>query len=183
MGDVMPRFWVRYCADVSDACRFITNADKPLKRYETTRVTYIRTVTDPKAWHYIPTKQNPADIGTRPITAEKLQKSEWLSGPAFLHANPLELPTESPHPLPENVYLTKPASTTPKSYFKENDRHATEEVTNGTLWKQKRDEIADGQPSENDRTADLELQRRMQKEAWPKDMQSIDHAPARERVW
>ena len=40
---------------------------------------------DPNQWHYVPTKQNPADFRTRGLTVSELADSEmWWKGPTFL---------------------------------------------------------------------------------------------------
>ena len=76
----------------------------------------IRTLSDPNAWHYIKTKSNPADIGTRPITVEELQKSVWISGQQFLTGQELVIPTEEEDPPHKGVLMTK--SVAPEwSYF------------------------------------------------------------------
>ena len=39
----------------------------------------------PNQWRYVPTKQNPADFGTRGLTVSELADSEmWWKGPTFL---------------------------------------------------------------------------------------------------
>ena len=35
-------------------------------------------------WHHVATKDNPADAGTRGVSAEILQQSSWVKGPHFL---------------------------------------------------------------------------------------------------
>ena len=49
---------------------------------------------------------NPADIGTRGMTVFQLLKSEWLTGPAWLHEPPDTWPGSKPT---EEPYDTKTA--------------------------------------------------------------------------
>ena len=48
----------------------------------------IRDHTSPKQWHYIETKNNPADDASRGLSARSLvEKKRWINGPAFLWEN------------------------------------------------------------------------------------------------
>ena len=109
---------------------WIQDPSQQLKRYCASRVNTIRTISDPNAWHYIATKLNPADIGTRPITVKELQKSVWLSGPEFLRQNKLVLPTDEGQTEGQHILLTRSVAPE-KSYFKNKSRLATEDITNG----------------------------------------------------
>jgi hypothetical protein len=58
---------------------------KSFKAYVAHRIGEIQTYTEPRQWLHVPTAENPADIGTRPITAGELKDRElWLGGPSFL---------------------------------------------------------------------------------------------------
>ena len=59
--------------------------------FVTNRVQIIRSNTDTKQWQHIDTKNNPADHASRGSSAEKLMRSNWFSGPAFLWEK--EIPT------------------------------------------------------------------------------------------
>ena len=59
--------------------------------FVTNRVQIIRSNTDTKQWQHIDTKNNPADHASRGSSAEKLMRSNWFSGPAFLWEK--EMPT------------------------------------------------------------------------------------------
>ena len=61
-----------YYTDSLDTLAWIQNESpkETPKRYEMSRITYIRKVSNPNQWHYIPTAHNPADIGTRPISVK-----------------------------------------------------------------------------------------------------------------
>ena len=48
------------------------------------RIAEIRDLTNTYQWNYVNTKDNPADQGTRGLTAtEMTEKSLWLQGPQF----------------------------------------------------------------------------------------------------
>ena len=48
----------------------------------------IRDHTSPKQWHYIETKNNPADDASSGLSARSLvEKKRWINGPAFLREN------------------------------------------------------------------------------------------------
>ena len=124
-------------SDSQDVLAWVKNGTtkEPVPRYIASRVTTITNITSPSQWEYIPTDDNPADIGTRPISAEKLKASCWLTGPPFIHH---EFPVT-----PIKRTLAAIATKTPKpnniespkldSYFKTRHRHATEEITSGEM--------------------------------------------------
>ena len=93
----------QYYTDSRDVLAWITNdsTKEVLKRYVTSRIDTIRKISNPNQWYYIPTTDNPADIGTRPISVKNLEASNWLKGPPFLSSNnPQLLPKKQPkHPL------------------------------------------------------------------------------------
>ena len=88
-----------YYTDSRDVLAWIQN-DNPNenpKRYEMSRINKIRKLSNPNQWKYINTHSNPADYGTRPITAKDLQASCWLTGPPFLFLEDPQ-PPETPPP-------------------------------------------------------------------------------------
>ena len=74
----------RYFTDSQDVLAWINNKEDAKPRYIASRVNTICKISDPTQWQYIPTSENPADIGTRPISVQDLMKSMWFSGPQFL---------------------------------------------------------------------------------------------------
>ena len=52
--------------------------------YFANRVQFIRENTHTDQWHYVPTKDNPADHASRGMTVDKLISSNWFTGPEFL---------------------------------------------------------------------------------------------------
>ena len=65
---------------------WVKNKDKDYKPYVQDRLKKIRKVIlDEHEWMLVPTKMNPADLGTRGVTPHNLSKSRlWLYGPEFL---------------------------------------------------------------------------------------------------
>ena len=66
----------------------------------------IREVTDPAAWSYVPTEENPADLVSRGALLEELRESTlWNSGPRFLRDGRDKWPT---HAIPLQPYVELP---------------------------------------------------------------------------
>ncbi|XP_071138753.1 uncharacterized protein [Mytilus edulis] len=60
---------------------------KPQRQFIKNRIEEIKSVCGDNIWRYCPTKDNPADLLTRGITSEELQKNEiWFSGPKWLNS-------------------------------------------------------------------------------------------------
>jgi hypothetical protein len=76
----------------SEVClRWINTPAKSFKAFVAHRIGEIQTFTEPRQWQHVPGVDNPADIGTRPITANELKvKQEWWEGPCFLRS-PIDL--------------------------------------------------------------------------------------------
>jgi hypothetical protein len=62
-----------------------------LKNFVAHRVNEIVKYSDPLDWNYVPSKQNPADYGTRCLKPEKIS-DKWTTGPPFLNGPPNEWP-------------------------------------------------------------------------------------------
>ena len=74
-------FWV----DSMNVIYWIHGQSRNYKPFVSHRVGEIHQQSDPNQWHYVPTKQNPADFGTRGLTVSELADSEmWCNGPTFL---------------------------------------------------------------------------------------------------
>merc|ERR1712074_470485 len=93
-------------SDSQDVLAWVKNGTtkEPISRYVASRVTTITNITSPSQWVYIPTKDNPADIGTRPVSADNLKASPWLTGPPFLHHENPQTPTKPISPTPFTAY-------------------------------------------------------------------------------
>ena len=70
----------------SEVClHWINLPAKAFKAFVAHRIGEIQTYTEPRQWLHVPTAENPADIGTRPITAQELAERQlWWKGPEFL---------------------------------------------------------------------------------------------------
>jgi len=70
----------------SEVClHWINTPAKSFKAYVAHRIGEIQTYTEPRQWLHVPSAENSADIGTRPITAGELKvRSLWWGGPSFL---------------------------------------------------------------------------------------------------
>ncbi|XP_028656694.1 uncharacterized protein LOC114650672 [Erpetoichthys calabaricus] len=55
---------------------------------------YVNNRVQPEQWHYVPTDQNPADHGSRSISASMLSSSTWITGPRFLRLPLKKIPEE-----------------------------------------------------------------------------------------
>ncbi|KAK7938661.1 hypothetical protein WMY93_001987 [Mugilogobius chulae] len=73
-----------YC-DSKVVLGYIHNQSKRFYVYVHNRVQRIRQSTEPKQWRYVPTEHNPADHASRSVQASLLTKTNWFTGPAFLH--------------------------------------------------------------------------------------------------
>ena len=74
-------FWT----DSKVVLRYITNTVKRFKTFVANRVQQIKEKTDVQQWHYVPTKENPADDASRGLNAARENSSSrWFQGPSFL---------------------------------------------------------------------------------------------------
>lgn len=65
---------------------WLKNRSQGLKAFVGNRVARIQQKTSPEQWKYVQSKENPADLPTRGLTAADLELSEfWCNGPAFLY--------------------------------------------------------------------------------------------------
>ncbi len=104
--DFKPDAITFYC-DSKIVLGYIYNETKCFYVYVHNRVQRIRQFSEPKQWRYIPTEHNPADIASRSIHASQLVKSNWFTGPAFLHK-----PHEDDFIMTGNFALVDPDSDT-----------------------------------------------------------------------
>ena len=72
---------------------YIKNETRRFYVYVSNRVQRIRNYSRPEQWQYVSTDLNPADIGTRFVTAAHLSDTSWLGGPTFLK-QPLQIRSE-----------------------------------------------------------------------------------------
>ena len=166
-----------YFSDNEDVLAWLNNTKDTFKRYITSRRNRICTLSSPKQWRYIPTKYNPADLGTRPISVAELQASEWTTGPAFLYLQQPD-PSGSLKQDQKSVMFFQAPS---HSFFFTNTRHATEDLTTGSMWKRLLDDAKENQEFSSDKAASLFVERKIQLDAWPKGMASIKKLPLKKK--
>lgn len=74
-------FWI----DSMKVIYWIHGQSHNYKPFVSHRVGEIHKQSNPNQWRYVPTKQNPADFGTRGLTVSELADSKmWWKGPTFL---------------------------------------------------------------------------------------------------
>lgn len=83
-------FWT----DSTAVLKYIANDRARYHTFVANRVQVIRSVTVPEQWHYVSTKENPADLASRGVQRMRdLADSIWLHGPSFLWQPQSEWPT------------------------------------------------------------------------------------------
>ena len=75
---------VMFYSDSRVVLGYIFNKTRRFKKYVSTRVKIILSMSNREQWRYVNSKHNPADISSRPQTPRELSKSMWLKGPSFL---------------------------------------------------------------------------------------------------
>ncbi|XP_064633640.1 uncharacterized protein LOC135491598 [Lineus longissimus] len=79
--DVQETFWT----DSKVVLGYISNEACRFHVFVANRVQKIRDVTKPEQWHHIATKENPADLASRGVTAmDLINTKQWWKGPIFL---------------------------------------------------------------------------------------------------
>ena len=74
-------FWT----DSMSTIRYISNTTSRFKVFVANRLSIILEVTDAKDWHYVSTKESPADLASRGISPDdRTSLFRWLNGPTFL---------------------------------------------------------------------------------------------------
>ena len=77
---------------------YLNNLGKRFEKYVERRVAIILNQTSPSSWYYVGTKENPADLASRPHTTAELLNSSWFTGPEALYSS---TPPKKWIPLPE----------------------------------------------------------------------------------
>ena len=81
LQDVMMIDEKYYWSDSEVAIAWIKGTDKKWKPWIQSRVNKIKEISDVKSWNHVSTKINPADIGTREVTALKIaDNDQWWCG-------------------------------------------------------------------------------------------------------
>ncbi|XP_035986523.1 uncharacterized protein LOC118560020 isoform X2 [Fundulus heteroclitus] len=95
---------IEYYTDSKVVLGYIYNQTRRFYVYVHNRVQRILQSTRPHQWKYVPSELNPADYGSRSVTAAQLSSTTWLEGPAFLLKPSLQVPPF------ENYNLVDPAA-------------------------------------------------------------------------
>lgn len=93
---------MKFYTDSKVVLGYLYNQVRRFHIYVSNRASKIRKFTEPEQWCYVATDVNPADCGTRHVTADQLQNCAWLYGPSFLR-NELENETRD-----ETFHLVNP---------------------------------------------------------------------------
>ena len=72
---------------------YIGNEERRFNVFVANRINQIKTSTEKEQWHYIRSKDNPADHASRGLSAEGLVTSNWFTGPQFLRNRDLPIDT------------------------------------------------------------------------------------------
>ena len=86
-------FW----SDSTCVLQWVRNPNLSLKAFVANRVQRVVEGSEGATWHYVNTKDNPADIGTRGLRPTQPQEiRRWLEGPAWLQTGKSTWPTSDP---------------------------------------------------------------------------------------
>ena len=101
-------FW----SDSKIVLGYCNNEARRFHVYVANRVQQIRDLSQPTAWMYVESDENPADDATSGLTARELmEKSRWLTGPEFLWKDGEFQPnTKETYPVKENDPKLKKAT-------------------------------------------------------------------------
>ena len=89
----IPSNSVTYWVDSLNVGYWIQGKSREYKPFVAHRVGEIHENSNPDQWRYVPTSLNPADLGTRGMTALELTEStKWWKGPDFLRCPVAEWP-------------------------------------------------------------------------------------------
>ena len=82
----IPKENIYFWSDSMNVLWWLKNRSRALKTFVGNRVARIQQKTSPEQWKYVQSKENPADLPTRGLTATELDSSElWWKGPTFLY--------------------------------------------------------------------------------------------------
>ncbi|KAL8583120.1 hypothetical protein ACOMHN_008558 [Nucella lapillus] len=78
-------FW----SDSKIVLGYLYNKTKKFHTFVANRVQQILDFSEPQQWHYVPSKDNPADHASRGLSVTEMKDSNWHSGPEFLKHDPV----------------------------------------------------------------------------------------------
>ncbi|XP_064641960.1 uncharacterized protein LOC135496529 [Lineus longissimus] len=80
-----------YWTDSKVVLGYINNEARRFHIFVANRVQRIRDSTEVNQWRYVSTHENPADLASRGCSAEEIESSDWLVGPAFLRKDEIPI--------------------------------------------------------------------------------------------
>lgn len=87
---------VIYWTDSKTVLTWIRKGARVYKPFVAHRLAAIEEYSKVEDWRWVPTKSNIADAATRNVPVDFDSRHEWFTGPAFLHEDPSDWPTEKP---------------------------------------------------------------------------------------
>ncbi|XP_026139629.1 uncharacterized protein LOC113116023 [Carassius auratus] len=79
---------IQFYTDSKVVLGYIHNRTKRFYVYVNNRIQRILQSSTPSQWNYVPSDVNPADHGSRSVSADCLSSTTWLTGPDFLLKSP-----------------------------------------------------------------------------------------------
>ena len=157
----------QFYTDSADVFAWINNRTDSFKKYVTRRRDRICQIADASQWHWIPGESNPADIGTRSISVEKLQESNWTTGPEFIRSKEIKIPgseenatLETSEKFQLEIRKSKSLSTRREPVTVDDD------IMDGSMWSRMMHESASPDPTTT-------LVRELQQQAFPEGFKSM----------
>ncbi|VDI63376.1 Hypothetical predicted protein [Mytilus galloprovincialis] len=84
---------IYYYTDSMSVLRYIANSKTRFHTFVANRLAVIHEATKVNQWHYVGTKENPADLASRGATIEQFNRNpQWLRGPDFLWDKDIKFP-------------------------------------------------------------------------------------------
>ncbi|XP_077972240.1 uncharacterized protein LOC144427239 [Styela clava] len=78
---------VFFYTDSMTVLRMINSRSERFKTFVANRLNTIHLLSQPRQWHHVDTKSNPADIASRGLMPDKRHKADcWFKGPSFLRS-------------------------------------------------------------------------------------------------
>ncbi|XP_054868653.1 uncharacterized protein LOC129349462 [Amphiprion ocellaris] len=90
MDNLQEHFWT----DSKVVLGYVNNDAKRFHVFVANRIQRIKSLTDPKQWHHVPSESNPADHASRGLSVQQLLNSNWFKGPEFLWQGDLPIETD-----------------------------------------------------------------------------------------
>ncbi|XP_069109479.1 uncharacterized protein [Argopecten irradians] len=99
---------MKFYTDSKVVLGYINNRVRRFYVYVENRVNRILATTDAEQWNYVSTKDNPADLGTRPTSSHLLESSAWIQGPECISTSKTDTDQAFELQFPENDCEVRP---------------------------------------------------------------------------